>query len=51
MAAMTGDTLAEFQARLGHSTVASALRYQHAAQGRDAEIANKLSDLACGPQP
>ncbi|OLT15716.1 integrase [Serinicoccus sp. CUA-874] len=46
MAAMTGATLAELQARLGHSTVAAALRYQHAAQGRDAEIAARLSDLA-----
>ncbi|MFK5582446.1 tyrosine-type recombinase/integrase [Serinicoccus sp. LYQ131] len=46
MAAMTGATLAELQARLGHSTVAAALRYQHAAKGRDAEIAAKLSDLA-----
>ncbi len=39
LAAMTGATLAELQARLGHSTVGAALRYQHAAQGRDAEIA------------
>ncbi|MDO5741248.1 MAG: site-specific integrase, partial [Ornithinimicrobium sp.] len=46
MAAMTGATLAELQSRLGHSTVAAALRYQHAAKGRDAEIAAKLSDLA-----
>ncbi|MGB7449086.1 MAG: site-specific integrase [Ornithinimicrobium sp.] len=46
LAAMTGATLAELQARLGHSTVGAALRYQHAAQGRDAEIASKLSDLA-----
>lgn len=51
MAAMTGATLAELQARLGHSTVAAALRYQHAAQGRDAEIAARLSDLARGPRP
>ncbi|WP_238348335.1 tyrosine-type recombinase/integrase [Ornithinimicrobium pratense] len=50
MAAMTGATLAELQARLGHSTVAAALRYQHAAQGRDAEIAAKLSDLARQPE-
>ncbi|MCE0487294.1 tyrosine-type recombinase/integrase [Ornithinimicrobium sp. EGI L100131] len=50
MVAMTGATLAELQARLGHSTVAAALRYQHAAQGRDAEIAAKLSDLARRPQ-
>lgn len=46
MAAMTGATLAELQARLGHSTVAAALRCQPAAQGRDAEIAARLSDLA-----
>ncbi|MFK5647147.1 tyrosine-type recombinase/integrase [Ornithinimicrobium sp. LYQ121] len=49
LAAMTGATLAELQARLGHSTVAAALRYQHAAQGRDAEIAAKLSELASPP--
>ncbi|WP_122263684.1 tyrosine-type recombinase/integrase [Ornithinimicrobium cerasi] len=50
MAAMTGATLAELQARLGHSTVAAALRYQDAAQGRDAEIAAKLSELARPPK-
>ncbi len=50
LAAMTGATLAELQARLGHSTVAAALRYQHAAQGRDAEIALRLSDLATQPE-
>lgn len=46
MAAMAGATLAELQARLGHSTVAAALRYQHAAQERDVEIATRLSALA-----
>lgn len=46
MAAMTGATLAELQQRLGHSSVGAALRYQHAAQGRDAEIARLLSALA-----
>ena len=46
MAAMTGATLAELQQRLGHSTVAAALRYQHAAQGRDAKIAAALSVMA-----
>ena len=50
MAAMTGAMLAELQARLSHSTVAAALRYQRAAQRRDAEIAAKLSDLARPPQ-
>lgn len=33
-------------ARLGHSTVGAALKYQHAAQGRDREIAALLSKLA-----
>jgi integrase len=46
LAASTGATLAELMARLGHSTPAAALRYQHAAAGRDAEIATKLSALA-----
>ncbi|MEO3936609.1 tyrosine-type recombinase/integrase [Dermatophilaceae bacterium Soc4.6] len=46
MAAMTGATLAELQQRLGHSSVNAALRYQHAAKGRDAEIAKALSVLA-----
>ena len=45
LAASTGATLAELMARLGHSTPGAALRYQHAAQGRDAEIARALSDL------
>lgn len=43
LAAQTGATLAELMARLGHSTVSASLRYQHAAQGRDAEIARRLS--------
>jgi integrase len=36
-------SLAEVQARLGHSTVNAAMRYQHAAQSRDAELAAALS--------
>ncbi|MCI1263173.1 MAG: tyrosine-type recombinase/integrase [Tetrasphaera jenkinsii] len=39
MAAQSGATLAELMARIGHSTPQAALRYQHAAQGRDAVIA------------
>ena len=39
MAAQSGATLAELMARLGHSTHAAALRYQHQAQGRDKVIA------------
>ena len=48
LAAATGATLAELMARLGHSTPAAAMRYQHAAQGRDAIIAAKLSELVGG---
>jgi integrase len=48
MAAMTGATLAELMARLGHSSPQAAMRYQHAAQGRDREIAAALSRLAEG---
>lgn len=46
MAAQTGATLAELMGRLGHSTPQAALRYQHAAQGRDAQIAAALSRMA-----
>lgn len=48
LAAQTGATLAELMGRLGHSTPQAALRYQHAAKGRDAEIARKLSQMAGG---
>jgi integrase len=46
LAASTGATLVELMGRLGHSTPAAAMRYQHAAQGRDREIAALLSKLA-----
>lgn len=46
LAASTGATIAELMARLGHSTPAAAMRYQHAAKGRDAQIAAALSQLA-----
>jgi len=45
-AAQTGATLAELMGRLGHSTPGAAMRYQHAAADRDAEIARRLSELA-----
>jgi integrase len=45
LAASTGATLAELMARLGHSTPAAAMRYQHAAQGADKRIAAALSAL------
>lgn len=46
MAAQAGATLAELMARLGHSTPQAAMRYQHQAQGRDREIAEKMAKLA-----
>ena len=48
LAASTGATLAELMARLGHSTPAAAMRYQHAAADRDKIIAERLSELANG---
>lgn len=48
LAAQTGATLAELMARLGHSTPAAAMRYQHAARDRDKAIATALSKLAEG---
>jgi integrase len=46
LAAQTGATLAELMGRLGHTTPGAAMRYQHAAADRDAEIARRLSNLA-----
>lgn len=46
LAAATGASLAELMARLGHSTPQAAMRYQHAAQGRDRQIAALLSKIA-----
>lgn len=48
MAAQQGATLAELMERLGHSTVGAALRYQHAASDRQAELARRLSAMAEG---
>ena len=44
-AAQTGATLAELMNRLGHTTPAMAIRYQHASQDRDDEIARRLSAM------
>lgn len=46
LAAIAGATLADLMSRAGHSTASAALRYQHAAQGRDATLAEALSRLA-----
>ncbi|MFK5583224.1 tyrosine-type recombinase/integrase [Serinicoccus sp. LYQ131] len=50
LAAQTGATLAELMGRLGHSTPQAALRYQHVAGGRDAQIAAALSRIAEGEE-
>lgn len=46
LSAQAGATLAEVMRRAGHSSAAAALRYQHAADRRDAVIASRLSLLA-----
>jgi integrase len=48
LAAQSGATLRELMARLGHSTPAAAMIYQHAAAQRDREIAVALSKIANG---
>jgi integrase len=45
LATAAGASLREVMARLGHSTVAAALRYQHVMNGRDATIAEALDRL------
>jgi integrase len=44
MAAQAGASLRELQARLGHSTVAAAMIYQHATTERDREIAERMAE-------
>lgn len=46
LAAASGASLRELMDRLGHATPAASPRYQHAAAGRDIEIAAALSRLA-----
>ena len=46
LAAQAGATTKELMARIGHTTPAMAMRYQIAAQERDAVIAERLSELA-----
>lgn len=44
LAAQHGASMAELQARLGHSTVNAAMRYQHATHERDTHIAKKIDE-------
>ena len=46
MAAATGATVKDLMRRLGHASPVASYRYLHAVDGRDAEIAAALSDLA-----
>lgn len=43
--ASAGASVAELQARAGHSTPHMALRYQHAREQRDRDLATRLADL------
>ncbi len=45
LAAQSGATLVELMGRLGHTTPALAMRYQHASADRDRALAGRLSDL------
>lgn len=51
MAAQTGATTRELMNRIGHSTPATAMIYQHLAAGRDQIIGDKLSELAGHARP
>jgi len=48
LAAQSGATVKELMSRLGHTTPAMSLRYQHVAENRDKQLAARLSELA-GP--
>jgi integrase len=50
-AAASGATVAELMHRAGHSTSATAMRYQHATKDRDQTIAQALSALANQAEP
>jgi len=50
LAAQSGATLADLMGRLGHTTPAMAMIYQHTAADRDRLIADRLSQIALGSQ-
>ena len=50
LSAQTGATLAEVMRRAGHVSSAAAIRYQHAADKRDAEVARRMSRYANPPE-
>lgn len=48
LAAQSGATIKELMQRMGHTSPAMSLRYQHVAAGRDVQIAAAMSALASG---
>lgn len=50
LAAQSGATLAEVMRRAGHSSSRAAMIYQHAAERRDSEVAERLGQLAAAPR-
>lgn len=50
LAASTGAPLRALMARMGHSTPAASLRYQHLISGQDDQIAAAMHDLASTPR-
>lgn len=48
LSAQAGATLAEVMRRAGHASSAAAMRYQHAAERRDKDIAARLTQLLAG---
>jgi integrase len=51
LAAMTGATTREVMERLGHTTLETAMRYQHATRERNRVLADALDDLIVGSLP
>lgn len=51
LAAQAGATGAELQARIGHSTARAAAIYQHAADGRDKSLAERMNAMMHRPDP
>ena len=51
MAAQFGATIAELQARIGHTTPNMAMRYQHVAADRDTQLARRISEHVTQPKP
>jgi integrase len=49
LATVSGATIREVQARLGHASPAAAYRYQHVLDSRDAEIAERLNTIFAAP--